>query len=390
MSWTVAKLGEVCKIVSGSTPSRVKPELWDGGVFWITPKDLDESRILELYESPETISDKGLASCSTQILPVDSVLFSSRAPIGLVAINKVPLCTNQGFKSLVPGEKIHYKYLAYWLKAHKLQLQAMGNGATFKELSKSIFEKVEIPLPPLPIQKKIAAVLEKADELRRKREEQIKRLDDLLQATFLDMFGDPVTNPKGWNKKKLGELGQLDRGKSKHRPRNAPELLGGVHPLIQTGDVANSDCYITEYSSTYSDIGLAQSKMWEAGVLCITIAANIAKTAILGINACFPDSVVGFIPGKETNVEFIHTWFSFFQQILEKNAPESAQKNINLAILRDLEVITPPVYLHAKFKCIFEGIYKKIKKIQKENLAFSTILFNSLMQRAFKGELDLV
>ncbi|HPW58929.1 MAG TPA: restriction endonuclease subunit S [Candidatus Rifleibacterium sp.] len=166
MSWPVFKLGEICKIISGSTPSRTKPELWNGAIHWITPKDLDESRILELDSSPETITDKGLKSCSTQILPVDSVLFSSRAPIGLVAVNKIPLCTNQGFKSLIPGENTHYKYLAYWLKANRQQLQAMGNGATFKELSKSVFEKVEIPLPPLPIQKKIAAVLDKASHRR--------------------------------------------------------------------------------------------------------------------------------------------------------------------------------------------------------------------------------
>lgn len=292
-------------------------------------------------------------------------------------------------KISVKENDLNEGYLKFFLPAALKDIEDKTPFVTVKHLSVKAIESIEIPLPPLPIQKKIAAVLEKADELRRKREEQIKRLDDLLQATFLDMFGDPVTNPKGWPMRKLEKLGQLDRGKSKHRPRNAPELLGGAHPLIQTGDVANSDCYITEYSSTYSDIGLAQSKMWNAGVLCITIAANIAKTAILSINACFPDSVVGFIPSKETNVEFVHTWFSFFQQILEKNAPESAQKNINLAILRELNVIMPPVEMQSKFKDVFEKIQADMKMKQKADLALSTNLFNSLMQRAFKGELDL-
>ena len=128
-------------------------------------------------------------------------------------------------------------------------------------------------------------------------------MEDFLRSAFLEMFGDPVTNPKGWPLIKFSEIGELDRGKSQHRPRNAPELLGGPYPLIQTGDVANSGGYIRSYKSTYSEIGLKQSRMWPKGTLCITIAANIAKTGILTFDACFPDSVVGFSPNKKTNTE---------------------------------------------------------------------------------------
>ena len=144
-------------------------------------------------------------------------------------------------------------------------------------------------------------------------------------------------------------MGELGRGISKHRPRNAPELLGGQYPLIQTGDVASANLYITEYENTYSEIGLQQSKMWNKGTLCITIAANIAKTAILNFAACFPDSVVGFNANEKTNNIFIHYWFSFFQEILEAQAPESAQKNINLKILSELKVIVPSKRLQNQF-----------------------------------------
>lgn len=141
---------------------------------------------------------------------------------------------------------------------------------------------------------------------------------------------------------KFGEVGTLDRGISKHRPRNAPELLGGSHPLVQTGEVANCDGYIRSYTSTYSDLGLRQSKMWPAGTLCITIAANIAKTGILTFEACFPDSVVGFRADDPATVEYVRVWLSFLQKALEDSAPESAQKNINLAILRGLNIPLPP------------------------------------------------
>lgn len=161
------------------------------------------------------------------------------------------------------------------------------------------------------------------------------------QSRFIELFGDPVYNTKKLPTKRLAELGSLDRGRSQHRPRNAPELLGGPYPLIQTGEVANAGLYITGYSNTYSELGLKQSKMWKAGTLCITIAANIAQTSILTFDACFPDSVVGFIPGDSISAIYMHYWFGFFQKILEEQAPQVAQKNINLKILSDLSVVVP-------------------------------------------------
>src|SRR6476646_2180193 len=103
----------------------------------------------------------------------------------------------------------------------------------------------------------------------------------------------------------LGELGALDRGRSKHRPRNARHLYGGPYPFIQTGDIANSDGYIRTHTQTYSEAGLAQSRQWPTETLCITIAANIGKTAILTYPACFPDSVVGFTPGEDVTIEYV-------------------------------------------------------------------------------------
>jgi len=149
---------------------------------------------------------------------------------------------------------------------------------------------------------------------------------------------------------KLADIGELNRGVSKARPRNTPDLLGGPYPLIQTGEVTAAELYINSYENTYSEKGLAQSRMWPKGTLCITIAANIAHTAILGIEACFPDSVVGFIAGNEVNQIYMHYWFSFFQKVLEEQAPQVAQKNINLKILSELDVMIPPISLQTQFE----------------------------------------
>jgi len=178
-------------------------------------------------------------------------------------------------------------------------------------------------------------------------------------------------------------VGSIERGVSKNRPRNAPELLGGKHPLIQTGDVANCELYIQEYDSTYSDIGLAQSKKWPKGTLCITIAANISKTGILSFKACFPDSVVGFLPNDKTNIIYIHFWLSFLQKILESTVPETARKNINLRILRELELPLPPIIEQNRFAEIIQHIETQ-KQLTLQSHQKSKELFQSLLQRAFK------
>ena len=150
------------------------------------------------------------------------------------------------------------------------------------------------------------------------------------------MFGDPISNPKGYRKVALGKLGQLDRGISKHRPRDAAFLYGGDYPFIQTGDVTNSGGWIISHSQTYSEAGLAQSRLWPKGILCITIAANIARTGILTFDACFPDSIVGFLPGPDVTIEYVMYAIGLFQYHLEAQAPQAAQKNINLQVLRTL------------------------------------------------------
>ena|SRR5690554_4262976 len=157
------------------------------------------------------------------------------------------------------------KYFYYYLSILQKEVLRKAGGAAQPNISTKAIGELKIPLPPLPTQKKIAAILDAADAYRQKTKALFKKYDELTQSLFLDMFGDPVVNEKGWEKVKFSEVGKLDRGKSKHRPRNAPELLGGEHPLIQTGDIANCGVYLTKYKSTYSDLGLKQSKKWPKG-----------------------------------------------------------------------------------------------------------------------------
>lgn len=287
--------------------------------------------------------------------------------------------------------KVNYKYLCGFLNSPEGQRRVLrySKGTTRLRTNLTDLKKVEIPLPLLNDQIRIAHLLSKVERLIAQRKESLQKLDDLMKSVFLDMFGDPVRNEKGWEKKPLAQLGNLDRGVSKHRPRNAPELLGGRYPLIQTGDVSNAGTYITSFNQTYSETGFAQSKSWPSGTLCITIAANIAQTGILTFDACFPDSVVGFSSHKNTSTPlYVLGLFWFFQRILEKNAPAAAQKNINLKILRELEVPVPPIDLQNQFATIVEKV-EGLKSRYQQTLTDLESFYGSLSEKAFKGVLDL-
>ena len=228
----------------------------------------------------------------------------SKSLVGKAAQANCDLAMTFGsFCKLIRTINIAKGYLAHYFSSPKYRrtIAALSGGANINNLRNEHIDDLLIHLPPLETQKKIADVLDKAKSLIDLRKKQIEKVDLLIKSKFIEMFGDPVTNPKRWSTELLGQLGDLNRGISKHRPRNAPSLLGGIYPLIQTGEIANANLYINRYTRTYSDMGLKQSKMWPKGTLCITIAANIAKTTILGFDACFPDSVVGFLPNEKTN-----------------------------------------------------------------------------------------
>lgn len=184
-------LGDVATIISGATPKTGIDDYWGGDVQWATPADLSKLDGPYISKTPRTLTSAGVRSCATTVLPAGSVLLSSRAPIGHVAINTVPMATNQGFKSLVPTAAVEAKYLYHWLKSNTDFLRSLGNGATFKELSATTTQRIEIPLPPLAEQRRIAAILDRADALRAKRRQVLAHLDALTQSIFHDMFGDP-------------------------------------------------------------------------------------------------------------------------------------------------------------------------------------------------------
>ena len=386
-AWQKSKLSELCDIIIGKTPRRNKSDYWGEGNIWLSISDMKEKYVTE---TKEQITDKAVKEAGCRLIKKETLLLSFKLSIGKLAFAGCDLFTNEAIVALPIKDRniIYPEYLYYALKY--VPLTGSNQAARGKTLNKKSIQQIKIPVPKkIDDQIRIATLLSRAEELIAKRKESIHLLDDFLKSTFLEMFGDPVRNDKEWEKVPLSKLGTLDRGVSKHRPRNAPELLGGPYPLIQTGDVANAGLYIRSYNQTYSEIGLNQSKLWPKRTLCITIAANIAKTAILDFDACFPDSVVGFTSfPEESHPIYVHYLFKFFQIILEKNAPQAAQKNINLQILRNLLVPKP----HIREQDTFVKLVQKVESLKtKYEACLQELenLYGSLAQRAFRGELDL-
>lgn len=266
-------LAECCEIISGATPKTGVASYWDGDIDWVTPADLSDLDGPFIDETPRKITKAGLASCSATVLPVGAVLLSSRAPIGHVAIALRPMATNQGFKSLIPrAEVVDPKYLYHWLRTNKSHLQSLGNGATFKELSKAAVARIEIPVPDLGEQRRIAAILDQADLLRAQRRQALAHIDDLIQSIFLDMFGDPMTNPRGLPRRPLGEWGRVTTGNTP--PRVEVDNYGLGVEWIKSDNLSSGAMYASRAAERLSPTGEEKARVVPAGSILVTCIAG--------------------------------------------------------------------------------------------------------------------
>ena len=396
MSWPVATVGEVCEVVSGATPRSGKPEFWGGNVPWVTPKDLSELGQKHLSDTPRKITKAGLDSCSARMLPAQSVLFSSRAPIGLVAINTLPVCTNQGFKSLVPRfDLVSPDFLFWWLKAHEKHIQSKGRGATFKEVSKKIVENLQIPIPPLTEQKRIARILDAADALRAKRREALAQLDTLLQSTFLDMFGDPVTNPLGWEVQPLNELLGEKSTNGAYYPKDAYSSVGtrmvhmanAFYGVVNPNEVKRVDAPPADtekYGLLPTDILVSRRSLNYEGSAKPCLIPETDEPLM------FESSLIRVRPDREKVLTIY-----LFHYLLNDRArakyvfplvTRSTISGISQSNLMKVKVVLPPLDLQLRFAVVVESIERQ-KASQRAHLAELDTLFASLQSRAFRGDL---
>jgi len=292
-------------------------------------------------------------------------------------------------KHLIPEFFNYYTQSRDYLK----NIDSETTGTTRKRISRSKLGEVQIPVPPLPEQQRIVGILDEAFEgiatAKANAEKNLQNARALFESHLQSVF---TQRGPGWKQKTLEEIATtFGRGKSKHRPRNEPKLYGGKYPFIQTGDIRNADHFITEYSQTYSKAGLAQSKLWPKGTICITIAANIAETAILGFDACFPDSVIGVVTNpKEADIGFVEYLLQSFKARLQALGKGSAQANINMGTFENERFPFPSVIeqkqIVAKLDALSEET-QRLDSIYQQKLATLDELKKSLLHQAFTWQL---
>ncbi|MBI1294135.1 restriction endonuclease [bacterium] len=394
MKWPTASIGDVCEVVSGSTPKTGNPAFWDGDIPWVTPKDLSELGQKYLNDTPRKITDAGLRSCSAKMLPAQSVLFSSRAPIGLVAINSIPVCTNQGFKSMVPRNgQIYPDFLYWWLKVHKQAIEQLGRGATFKEVSKRIVEEIQIPLPPLTEQKRIAGILDAADALRAKRRAALAELDALLQSTFLDMFGDPVTNPMGWEVSMIGDhtskvgSGATPRGGAESYKSEGIALIRSMNVRdgeFQWKELARiDDSQAQKLSNVEIEVDDVLLNITGASVARVCRAPKEVLPARVNQHVCI------IRPTQDLDAKYLEKALltdSTKRRLLRIGESGATRQAITKAEVLEFDIPLPPLQLQRRFAAIVESIERQKERMH-AHLAELDTLFASLQSRAFNGEL---
>ncbi|ABN57026.1 MULTISPECIES: restriction endonuclease subunit S [Methanoculleus] len=383
--WRLVKLEEVAKIDNKAvSPDEMRGELQN----YIGLENI-ESNTGQLVSFSETLGDD--IKSNKFGFTEEHILYGKLRPY----LNKVYLPDFAGVCStdIIPikpdSDLLIREFLGYFLRTPEFvsMINAKSSGANLPRVNPKTLLDVYIPLPPIETQYKIVAILEKTEATQRLRAEADALTQKLMQNVFLEMFGDPATNPKGWDIVKLDAIAVLQRGKFSHRPRNEPRFYGGSYPFIQTGDISRSGGRLTTFSQTLNDEGLKISKLFKKGIIVIAIAANIGDTAILDFDSCFPDSVVGVSPMPDkANPIFTEMMLRHYKNILWDSAPETAQRNINLKILSDLNVILPPLDLQNRFAKIAQSI-QVTRDIQNKSAVEKSSLLNNLMSKAFTGEL---
>ena len=378
----MAKLGDICTVVSGSTPKTGVAEYWDGTVKWITPAELNEDSFY-ITDSVRHITEDGKEKTGLSYLPKGTVILSSRAPIGKTAIAGCEMCCNQGFKNLICSDAVYNEYLYFFLKSKTNYLNSLGRGATFKEISKSIVEKIEIPLPNIEKQHQIVKELKATRNLIAHRKQQLTKLDELIKARFVEMFGD-----KNYHYESLINL-ILD-GTSLSYGIVQPGNDGtGDMGVLRPVDIVDGKLTMSSIKYIDRSIGEGFKKTeLDGDELLITVRGTTGITALTdgrfaGMNVTRGIAVIRY-NRKKINPLYLNAYFNTdeSQRYIQEHTRGATLQQINLSDLRIQRIMLPSLSLQNQFAAFVAEVDKSKVEVQKA-LDQTQLLFDSLMQQYF-------
>ncbi|HEK1994814.1 TPA: restriction endonuclease subunit S [Pseudomonas aeruginosa] len=384
MSWPLVKISDFCQTGSGGTPSRDIPEYYEGDIPWIKSGDLRENIVTS---ATEFISQEAINKSSAKIVSQGAILVAMYgATVGRMALLGIDAATNQAVCNVVPdASKADTKYVYYALLSKVPDFLRSAIGGAQPNISQGLIRSTEIPLPPLPEQKRIAAILDKADAIRRKRQQAIQLADDFLRAVFLDMFGDPVTNPKGWPVDKFGNVFDVRDG-----THDSPSYVSSGFPLITSKNIKNGeiDMLDVNYISKEDYELINRRSKVDVGDILMPMIGTIGNPAIVRDEPLFAIKNVALIKLGRSSLpaEFVLALLNgpLLEAAVQQKSRGGTQKFLGLGDIRDLNCYLPDERLVSKYI----GIANKVRQFASAyRKADEAGLEGSLSQKAFSGHL---
>ena len=378
--WKEYKLGDVLKrIIGGGTPSKSKPEYWNGKIYWCSVKDMSDGK-LKILQTEDTITQLGLENSSANLIRAGSLITSTRMGLGRAFINLSDMAINQDLKALIPNDKTTTEFLLWLLLVKKDELEGLGTGSTVKGIRLDTLKSIKIKLPPLPTQRKIAAILSAYDDLIENNLKRIKLLEEMAQITYEEwfvrmkfpghesaVFDEKTGLPEGWRKVKLGEVINVGRGSSPRPIADQKYFDGGSIPWLKIADATASHIYIYKTKEYVNEYGASFSRKLPAGSLIIAASGTLGFPMFLGVECCIHDGWIYFGGIKKQMKEYFYFNFINLKEYFNAISYGAAIQNINTGILRGSPFIIPTENILLLFHKQVQPVFQQIQNLQTQN-----------------------
>lgn len=383
---TLDKLGE---IVGGATPSTKCEDYYGGSIPWITPKDLSSFKGRYITSGERNITEKGLASCSAQMMPKDAVLFTSRAPIGYIAIASQSVCTNQGFKSIVVNKKADPLFVYYLLKYNKDAIEAMGSGTTFKEVSGKTMRAVKVRIPlDVSYQKRIAAVLDSLDTKIENNERINDNLEQQAQSYFQELFVDNA-DPE-WTTGTISDLGAVVGGSTPSKAKPEYYTESGIAWITPKDLSINKSKFVSHGENDITELGLKNSSaaIMPEGTVLFSSRAPIGYIAIAAGEVTTNQGFKSVVPKPEIGTPFVYFFLKNTLPVIEGMASGSTFKEVSGSTMKNVPAVIPDAETLAKFSGFCAPIFAQQRILEEQNQSLATLRDN-LLPKLMSGEIDV-
>lgn len=392
-SWQTKTLGEVCEVMNGGTPKTGVPEYWDGNHLWITPAEMGKRLSPYVSDTERKITDLGLLNSSAQMLPPDSVILSSRAPIGHLVINTEPMATNQGCKGLIPGRQLQHKFLYFYLCSIVGLLNSLGTGATFKELSSGKLKEVTVPVPPLTEQQQIVGILDKAfaglATAKANAEQNLRNARALFGSHLDAVFAQ---RGKGWEKLQLVSVCELIVDSAHRTPKYQDDGI----PALRPRDVVNGKLNLERALRVCEEEYEIQSKRYKPkpGDIVYSRELSYGWAALLprSPRVCLSQGMCLFRPSSKLDAAFLLYLLngSIGREQATRAAVGAAHPHINLGDIKSYLIPMPPIETQRQITEQLNALREEIQRLEsiyQQKLAALDELKKSLLHQAFTGQL---